>query len=350
MSRFGNNNPVTFREKNLMSKKTKHATNFSMNLLNDFLQERSVNTDILSYSKEDLSRVLEDFYSNVRMKNGELYKKNSLLNIRQGIGRYLKEKGSNIDIITDPHFAKANSCFSSLLRMTRAEGKGAVVHHPALTVEDLKKLYGHHFIFNTNTPQGLLNKVVFEIMFYFCRRGQENLHNLRVQDFEIINSNEQKYVQKVTSELSKNHQGITNEIEGTGGRMYATNSELCPVQSFEKYLSKRHAGTDRLFLHSKNIFSDDEAVWYRNEPLGVNTMKKFMKNVSKSAGLSREYTNHCIRSTTITLLNHCGFESRHIATVSGHRNESSLSSYCYDTSGTVDLLTSWDSNTSNHFG
>lgn len=122
MSRFGNNNPVIFREKNLMSKK-KHATNFSMNILNYFLQERLVNTDILSYSKEDLSRVLEDFYSNVRMKNGELYKKNSLLNIRQGIGRYLKEKGSNIDVITDPHFAKANSCFSSLLRKTRASGR-----------------------------------------------------------------------------------------------------------------------------------------------------------------------------------------------------------------------------------
>lgn len=80
-------------------------------------------------------------------------------------------------------------------------------------------------------------------MFYFCRRGQEKLHNLRVQDFEIINSNGQKYVQKVTSELSENHQGITNEIEGTWGRMYSTDSDLCPVQSFKKYLSKRHAGT-----------------------------------------------------------------------------------------------------------
>ena len=60
-----------------------------------------------------------------------------------------------------------------------------------------------------------------------------------------------------------------------------------------------------------------------------------MKTISKSAGLSQEYTNHCIRSTSITLLNHCGFESRHISTVNGHRNTASLSSYCIDTSGTV---------------
>lgn len=90
---------------------------------------------------------------------------------------------------------------------------------------------------------------------------------------------DKKYVQKVTSELSKNHQGTTNEIEGTGGRMYATDSELCPVQSFEKYLSKRHAGT---FPALQNIFSDNEAVWYRNEPQGVNTMTIFMKNIKKN--------------------------------------------------------------------
>ena len=94
------------------------------------------------------------------MRDGEFYKKNSLLNIRQGICRYLKENGSNIDIICDPDFA--HNCFSSLLRKTRAEGIGAVAHHPAFTVDDLRKLYSHEFVFNVNVPQGLLNKVVFE--------------------------------------------------------------------------------------------------------------------------------------------------------------------------------------------
>lgn len=73
-------------------KKKKNDANFSMNILNDFLQKCAVNSDILSYSKEDLSGVLEDFHSNIKMKNGEPYKKNSLLYICQGIYRYLKEK------------------------------------------------------------------------------------------------------------------------------------------------------------------------------------------------------------------------------------------------------------------
>jgi hypothetical protein len=54
---------------------------------------------------------------------------------------------------------------------------------------------------------------------------------------------------------------------------------------------------------------------------------------STNLELSTEYTNHCIRATTITLLNDSGFESRHIVTVSGHKNQASLTSYCYNTSG-----------------
>lgn len=59
-------------------------------------------------------------------------------------------------------------------------------------------------------------------------------------------------------------------------------------------------------------------LWYRNESLGMNTLKK----LSQSSGLAREYINHCIKSTTITLLKHPGFESRYIVTctVGGHRH------------------------------
>ena len=99
-----------------------------------------------------------------------------------------------------------------------------------------------------------------------------------------------------------------------------------------KYLAKGHNGTDRLFLHPKDSFVESESVWYRKEPFGATTMSEFMKRLSRTAVLSTEYTNHCIRATTITLLNDSGFESRHIVTVSGHKNQASLTSYCYEQS------------------
>ena len=45
------------------------------------------------------------------------------------------------------------------------------------------------------------------------------------------------------------------------------------------------------------------------------------------AELSTIYTNHSIRATTITIIDRSRFEARHIMSVSGHRNESSVKTY-----------------------
>ncbi|VDI44001.1 Hypothetical predicted protein, partial [Mytilus galloprovincialis] len=258
MSRFGQDDPTTFRKENFKSKKTGQQTHFAVKVLSDFIVERGMEIDILEATKDEIANLLQDFYANIRNKSQEYYKKNTLLAIRQSINRYLKEND---------------------------------------------------------------------------RRGQENLSQLKVDEFKVDSDQKgQMYVRKLTTELTKNHQGTTNEPEGSGGMMYATGTDRCPVKSFVKYLKKHNNASNRLFLHPKNSFSEQDDMWFRNEPIGQNTIKVFMKNLSKSAKLSREYTNHCIRSTCITLLDYSGFQSRHIKTISGHRNEASLSSYCYDTS------------------
>lgn len=338
MSRFRNTNPTECTKENerSSSKRTESSTKFAVTIFNDFLNERGKEDDILSLSVNDLCSLLRDFYANVKNKKGELYKKNSLLNIRQSLNRFFKENDKCFDIINDAEFAVANSTFKGQLHKIRQEGKGNVTHHEPISFLDLQKMYKHKHLFNTETPTGLVNKVIFEIILHFCRKGQQNLSSLSVSDFVIKTGTDNiKYVQKITSEHDKNHQGNTtnSDIEGTGVKMYATGNDICPVKSFEKYLSKRNKNTDRLFLHPKGNFTEFEYVWYKNEPMGVNTLATFMKKMSTVAELSTVYTNHCIRTTNLTLFNHCGFESRHITNVSGHKNQSPLASYCYDASG-----------------
>ena len=211
-----------------------------------------------------------------------------------------------------------------MLRKIGEEGKGTGQQHDAIdiTLEDLKRLYSHVLAFNTDTPQALLNKTVFEIILYFCRRGQENLPHLKLSDFQIgVDDNGTKVVEKTKSELTKNYQGTSNEEEGTVGTMFATGTPSGPVASLEKYILKRNNETDMLFLHPRNSYMENDSVWYRNEPVGKNTLQHLMKNLAKLVGLSKEYTSHCITYTCITLHGYCGFQSRHIKTISGHRQK-----------------------------
>ena len=61
-----------------------------------------------------------------------------------------------------------------------------------------------------------------------------------------------------------------------------------------------------------------------------------MKDVSRAAGLSLVYTNHCVRVTSIVNMKAGGAEDRKICAVSGHKNAASLQSY--DRPGQKDMV------------
>ena len=73
--------------------------------------------------------------------------------------------------------------------------------------------------------------------------------------------------------------------------------------------------------------TDADNVWYVNAPLGKNTPGAMTKKISEAAGCSRVYTNHSLRATSVTSLDHAGYTSRDIMTVSRHRSESSIKHY-----------------------
>ena len=115
---------------------------------------------------------------------------------------------------------------------------------------------------------------------------------------------------------------------------------MCPVLSFEKYVSKLNPNLDRLWQRPRISTAvvgsgrDDEQ-WYTRSPIGVNTIGSFLSDLSKKLNLKTVYTNHCIRVTAITVLNYAKFESRHIMGLSRHKSEESIRTYSRRTPDSV---------------
>ena len=78
---------------------------------------------------------------------------------------------------------------------------------------------------------------------------------------------------------------------------------------------------------TKEHFKETDEVWYSKIPVGKNILGTLMTRISKELELSQTYTNHCIRTTAVSLLDECNFEARHIMRVSGHKSECSIRSY-----------------------
>lgn len=121
-------------------------------------------------------------------------------------------------------------------------------------------------------------------------------------------------------------------VESTHNSKYVslfsfTDSENCPVQLFEFYLSKLNKKRDDLWQRPRKRLTGQEEEWFENAVIGRDPLEATMKTLSINAQLSKIYTNHSIRATVIGILDEHEFASRHIMAASGHKSESSIKSY-----------------------
>ena len=333
-SRFASLNDEEFDD--LLNRKdsenTPKATKKAVTVFREYLSAKNRPEDFENFEKDELGNVLSRFYVEARRSDGNHYKTSSLNGVRAGLNRHLKQNyylgSGTIDIIRDKDFVAANMAFRAAIVELRKIGKGDVQHHQAIDENDIAKLY-RSGVFDQNSPTGLQLKVWFELMLYICRRGRENLRELKKDHFVVAtDSDGRQYVTQAVDELTKKTREDNQSSRTDAGRMYETSTDQCPVRSFIKYKSKLHPECETLFQTPKSaIPSDVDSPWYKKMPVGKHTLGNFMSLISKQAQLSRPYTNHCIRATCISILDSMGFSARDICQISGHANEGSLSSY-----------------------
>ena len=297
----------------------------------DWLSKKYPSETIESISPQVLSERLKRFYQELKKTPTEHYSTSAHLSIRAAIDRHLSSlpEFSDVSIIRDQQFKSANRSLSAKLKMLKDKGLAKVQHHPSISPVDIKKCYETK-VFSDENPTSLLRVNWFNIALHFCRRGRENLRALSRDSFVIMkDANDNEYVEISVSEKTKNYQGgLGDKADQSDPKMFSANTPNCPVMYFKKLLSVLNPKQNALFQKPKRNFLSTDEVWFENSPIGVNKLGDMMKDISVAASLSKVYTNHCVRSTTISALDEGGIPVHRIMQTSGHRSESSLRSYC----------------------
>jgi len=178
--------------------------------------------------------------------------------------------------------------------------------------------------------------VWFNLCYYLGRRGREGWCELTKNLLEFKYDNQDnEYVTIKHTEQTKNNQGGSKQKDQdyTDVRMYGIpGSSMDPISSLKLMLSKLHPDCEALFQTPLTKFSKAAECWYKNEPLGKNSIAQLMPKISKKAGLSQVYTAHCVRASTITSLHQAGVDAKQICAITKHKNEQSLTSYIKDSS------------------
>ena len=77
----------------------------------------------------------------------------------------------------DRTFLKLNNLLMGLIKELKRAGKDTSENKEPISIADLQKLQSSG-LFSVDTPNTLQNKVLFDIMTHFWRRGREGLRSL----------------------------------------------------------------------------------------------------------------------------------------------------------------------------
>ena len=186
---------------------------------------------------EDLNDILYDFYSSVKPQKKDDYSVQSLKCLCAGLNRHFR-KQRGIDITTDSMFVKANEMFEAVKVNAKKQGLGVKRSYPLISQVYLERIaeYFLHDHITKPEPKRLEQNMLFYIIYFFCRRGRENLYTMKRNTFKlIVEADGTEYYMQDLDEIDKNHTADdtsrTNE-----GRMYATNSEFihnCSIINLE---------------------------------------------------------------------------------------------------------------------
>ncbi|XP_078000697.1 uncharacterized protein LOC144453313 isoform X2 [Glandiceps talaboti] len=310
-------------------KNTSMQTKWGVRVFREWLEYKQYPLDFEDLPTDRLAELLCEFYASTRKQDGKLYGKSSLSGLRASIHRHITGPPYHrkINIMQDREFQVANYVIRGVVKKMKKDGKDTTTHKVPISPSDLKKL-SMSPVLSIAHNVGLQRKVWFDLMLHFGRRGREGIRSLTKSSFTVeYDDVGQSYVKYTFNEKVNNHSSEADDNYTCHARMYATNTDCCPVSSFQKYIRLLNPANLALFQRPKSPFNPDETTWYANAPLGESTLGSFMKTISKEAGLSQIYTNHCIRATTCKLLDDAGFDTQHIMFVSGHVNKASVKSY-----------------------
>ena len=249
--------------------------------------------DFGSVTPVELETVMSKFYPEARTAIANHYKSSSLVNFGHSLNRLLQcvSYDRNINAVKDPAFRQSNETLKTAMRELKALGNGEVDHYPQMPLWDLRRIYS---FMSCDSPRSLADKVQFDIRFYFCHRGCENMHAMTKDAYEVcVDGERNEFGRQARENWIKSAMKVIVKVIPD---LCHPIPELCPVAAFKNYVSRLNLSCDSLWQRPLDRVASAQVVWCCNHPICVSTLATFMRRLSKKCSLSKSYSKKTFRS------------------------------------------------------
>ena len=322
---------------------TRKTTQWSTRIWDDWCDHRK------SAARDDIPPVLEGIDNKAltywlprcvmecRNQNGGYYSSGTLYGLCAGIQRHVREKrvacgnSEPLDIFKDPVFAYFRSVLNSVLKDLHKMGIGTTVKQAQVISDELEERLWREGALGDDTPQKLLDTLVFLFGLHLALRSGQEHWNLRPDMIVLYEPpGAIAYLQYIECG-SKNNPGGLDErkVKNKSVKLFANSKDenRCAIRLYKKYMSLRpsNAPADVFYLQPVRKVRSD--YWYQARPIGHNVLGKTVKRLCNEVGESGYYTNHSLRRTCATRLFQKGVEEDKIMSITGHRSTKAVRVY-----------------------
>ena len=99
------------------------------------------------------------------------------------------------------------------------------------------------------------------------------------------------------------------------------NVNRCPVRLTDKYMGLCPPYYKKANVYLQGLVRTNPAVWYGEQVVEINSIRKVVRNLLCSADIDGYFTNHSLRRSGCTRLFQAGVERKIVKEISGHRSD-----------------------------
>ena len=266
-------------------KRTQQDTEYCKRLWEEWRNHRNTTTGenispLIDLSESQLNHWLTCFILEVRKKDGSPYPPNTLHHLVAGLLRHMRENGRKEDLFKDPGFATFRASLDAEMKRLSKEGVGSKKKQAEIITEEEEELLWEKGVLGDETPQRLLDTVVFYNGLYFALRSGQEHRQLRRNpcQIEVVERPDERPYLIYTEDTSKNRPGGLkgHNIESKVVKHHA-NLELpqrCFLRIFKKYWSLCPPDAPESAFYLQPARTPTSTCWYSKRPLGHNTLAK----------------------------------------------------------------------------
>ena len=142
-----------------------------------------------------------------------------------------------------------------------------------------------------------------------------------------------EFVQFTEGPTKTRQGGLQSKNRDFQPRIFSVGGERCPVALFKQFVERRPLNmrwSGPFYLGIKRNRRLNDNIWFKTQPMGVNTISNMMKTTVAGTSLEeshKRFTNRSAKKTAVSRLKKANVERSDIVKVTSHRSVQSLDDY-----------------------